>query len=95
MPSAEAALTTAFWSAATIAIYFLSKRIYQRWPRAWLSPLLATPVALVAVALTLHTSYREYIGATHWLVVVLGPVTVAFAIPVSYTHLTLPTIYSV
>lgn len=82
MPSAEAAMTTAFWSAATIAIYFLSKRIYQRWPRTWLSPLLATPVALVAVALTLHTSYREYIGATHWLVVVLGPVTVAFAIPI-------------
>jgi predicted murein hydrolase (TIGR00659 family) len=75
-------MTTAFWSAATIAIYFLSKRIYQRWPRTWLSPLLATPVALVAVALTLHTSYREYIGATHWLVVVLGPVTVAFAIPI-------------
>lgn len=82
MPSAEAVLTTAFWSAATIATYFLSKRIYQRWPRAWLSPLVATPVALVAVALTLHTSYREYIGATHWLVVVLGPVTVAFAIPI-------------
>ncbi len=82
MLSTEAVLTTAFWSAATIAIYFLSKRLYARWPRAWLSPLVATPVALVAAALILHTSYREYIGATHWLVVVLGPVTVAFAIPI-------------
>ena len=82
MLSTEAVLTTAFWSAATIAIYFLSKRLYTRWPRAWLSPLVATPVALVAAALILHTSYREYIGATHWLVVVLGPVTVAFAIPI-------------
>ena len=82
MLSTEAVLTTAFWSAATIAIYFLSKRLYGRWPRAWLSPLVATPVALVAAALILHTSYREYIGATHWLVVVLGPVTVAFAIPI-------------
>jgi putative effector of murein hydrolase len=80
--STEAVLTTAFWSAATIAIYLLSKRLYTRWPRAWLSPLVATPVALVAAALILHTSYREYIGATHWLVVVLGPVTVAFAIPI-------------
>jgi predicted murein hydrolase (TIGR00659 family) len=82
VPSTEAVLTTVFWSAATIAIYVLTKRLYSRWPRVWLSPLVATPVALVVAALVLHTSYRQYIGATHWLVVVLGPVTVAFAIPI-------------
>lgn len=75
-------LTTLFWSAATISLYFLSKRIYRRWTYAWLSPLVATPVLLVLVALSLHTTYRDYIGATHWLMLVLGPVTVAFAIPI-------------
>ena len=82
MPSPETMLTTLFWSAATISLYFLSKRIYRRWTYAWLSPLVATPVLLVLVALSLHTTYRDYIGATHWLMLVLGPVTVAFAIPI-------------
>ncbi len=82
MPSAEAVLTTAFWSATTIAVYFLTKRLHGRFPHALLSPLVATPVVLVVAALCLHTSYSEYIGATHWLVAVLGPVTVAFAIPI-------------
>jgi predicted murein hydrolase (TIGR00659 family) len=75
-------LITVFWSAATIAIYFLCKRLYRRWPSAWTSPLMLTPVLLAAIALTLHTSYSEYIGATRWLMAVLGPVTVAFAIPI-------------
>jgi putative effector of murein hydrolase len=82
VPFIETVLTTAFWSAATIAIYFLSKRVYRYWPNYWISPLIATPVLLACIALALHTSYSEYIGATHWLMLVLGPVTVAFAIPI-------------
>lgn len=82
MPALDPILTTAFWSAATISLYFLSKRIYRRFPVAWLSPLVLTPAFLLAIALGLHTSYREYIGATHWLMIVLGPITVAFAIPI-------------
>lgn len=82
MPSLETILITVFWSAATIAIYLLSKRTYRRWPAIWSSPLVLTPVLLAALALSLHTTYREYIGATRWLMVILGPVTVAFAIPI-------------
>ena len=82
MPSPETILITIFWSAATIAIYFLSKRTYRRWPGMWSSPLFLTPVLLAALALSLHTTYSEYIGATRWLMVILGPVTVAFAIPI-------------
>lgn len=82
MPSPETILITAFWSAATIAIYLLSKRTYRRWPALWSSPMVLTPVLLAALALSLHTTYSEYIGATRWLMVILGPVTVAFAIPI-------------
>lgn len=32
--------------------------------------------------LALHSSYHNYIHGTHWLVMLLGPVTVAFAIPI-------------
>lgn len=80
--SAETAFLTAFWSAATIALYYLSKRIYHRWPHPLLSPLLLAPVALIGIALLLQTGYSEYIHATHWLMLLLGPVTVAFAIPI-------------
>lgn len=82
MPSVETIQITTFWSVATIAIYFLSKRLYRRWPALWSSPLVLTPVLLLAIALSLHTTYSEYIGATRWLMAALGPVTVAFAIPI-------------
>ncbi|WP_425340483.1 LrgB family protein [Ciceribacter sichuanensis] len=75
-------LLTAFWSAATIFFYLVSKAIYRRWPQSWLSPLIVTPLALIALALLLRANYAEYIHATHWLVAMLGPVTVAFAIPI-------------
>jgi predicted murein hydrolase (TIGR00659 family) len=73
---------TALWSTATIALYLLAKALYRRWPLWWMTPLVVTPLLLIAIALTLHTSYRDYIGATHWLVALLGPATVAFAIPI-------------
>jgi predicted murein hydrolase (TIGR00659 family) len=82
VPSPETIWITLFWSLATIAIYFLSKRLYRRWPALWSSPLVLTPVLLAGIALSLHTTYSEYIGATRWLMVILGPVTVAFAIPI-------------
>jgi len=36
-------LMTAFWSAATIFFYIVSKAIYRRWQQSWLSPLIVTP----------------------------------------------------
>jgi putative effector of murein hydrolase len=30
----------------------------------------------------MHTAYAEYASDTHWLMLVLGPVTVAFAVPI-------------
>lgn len=81
-PTAETILQTVFWSVATIAFYYFSKVIYRRWPHALLSPLMVTPIILIAIALVLRTGYSEYIRATHWLMLVLGPITVAFAIPI-------------
>ena len=73
---------TLLWSAATIAFYLLSKRLYRRWPHVWFSPLIAAPLLLIAAVLLMRTSYAEYNSATHWLVMLLGPATVAFAVPI-------------
>jgi predicted murein hydrolase (TIGR00659 family) len=76
------AVQAVFWSALTIGIYFATKHLYRRWPRWWLMPLLATPALLVAAALLLHTGYGAYIHDTGWLVALLGPATVGFAVPI-------------
>ena len=76
------AVTAIFWSAATIALYFGAKALYRRRRRWWLMPLTVSPLILIIAALSLHTSYRDYIRGTHWLVSLLGPATVAFAVPI-------------
>ncbi len=73
---------TGFWSALTILYYLVAKRVFRRFPKTLLSPLGITPVALILTALALRTDYAAYIGSTHWLMLLLGPATVAFAIPI-------------
>lgn len=70
-----------FWSAATIGLYLLAKRLYRRWRRWWLMPLALTPALLLVAVLALHVSYRDYIRGTGWMVALLGPAMVAFAVP--------------
>jgi predicted murein hydrolase (TIGR00659 family) len=82
MPVHEPLLDALFWSAATIALYAAARLLHRFQPRWWLSPLVVTPALLFLLALALHTGYREYIRGTHWLIGMLGPVTVAFALPI-------------
>jgi putative effector of murein hydrolase len=75
-------LAALFWSAVTIGAYALARLAHRRW-RVWCtSPLLTTPLLVGAAALSLHTGYADYIRGTHWLVLMMGPATVAFAIPI-------------
>lgn len=75
-------VATLFWSAATILLYLAAKRVYRRFPMWWLTPLVVTPLLLIALVIGLNQNYRGYFGATHWLVALLGPATVAFAVPI-------------
>jgi hypothetical protein len=70
-----------FWLAFTLLAYLFSRWIYRRTGRYLLSPLILVPL-LLALAVPLHTAYAEYASNTHWLMLVLGPVTVAFAVPI-------------
>ena len=71
-----------FWLLLTLAAYLFSRWIYRRTGRYLLSPLILVPALLLAIAVPLHTAYAEYSSNTHWLMLVLGPVTVAFAVPI-------------
>jgi len=71
-----------FWLGLTLAAYVFSRWVYGRTGRYLLSPLILVPIVLLAVAVPLHTAYAEYSRDTHWLMLILGPVTVAFAVPI-------------
>lgn len=66
---------------ATLVIYYAAKWVYRKYPRVYLSPLLVTPVILVALLLATHSSYDSYNAGGAWLSKLLQPATVAFAVP--------------
>jgi putative effector of murein hydrolase len=65
----------------TVACYWVNKRLYRKHPHPLLMPIVATPMVLIGSSLLTHVSYPQYIAQTHWLVWLLGPTTVAFALP--------------
>ncbi|QWT45488.1 LrgB family protein [Azospira inquinata] len=70
------------WFAFTVALYLGMKALYQRYSKWWLMPMLAVPVVLIVCLLLSHQSFSVYFADTRWLVWMLGPATVAFAVPI-------------
>ena len=66
----------------TLGLYFANKRLYRRFHKLPLMPLVFTPILLVMILVVGHISYQRYMGETHWLPWLLGPATIAFAVPV-------------
>lgn len=66
----------------TVCIYYLNKRLYARWRTLLLMPLVMTPLVLVAMIVITHITWQDYIADNHWLLWLLGPATLAFAVPV-------------
>ncbi|MEG1655006.1 MAG: LrgB family protein [Hafnia sp.] len=66
----------------TLALYFANKKIYRRLHTIWMMPLVLTPLILVLFLVVTHVSYQDYMGENHWLLWLLGPATIAFAVPV-------------
>lgn len=81
-PPSSPAIGMCGWSVLTIGLYLIVKRAYRRWGRWWQMPLALTPVLVIGAVLALHVPYREYYRSTGWLVALLGPATVAFAVPI-------------
>ena len=72
----------------TVVVYMISKKLYRRWKFFFFSPLLISPLVLIAGLLSTHTSYESYSSGSHLLIDLLKPATVAFAIPI-YKHFAL------
>src|SRR5699024_3021324 len=70
------------WLGVTVAGYYGLKPLYRRRPCWWTSPLFTVPLLLLILGAALHMDYATYNHDTRWLVLMLGPATVAFALPI-------------
>lgn len=66
----------------TIVFYAFGKRLYARFKRPWLTPLVVVPALLAVLVLAARIPYSVYFADTRWLMWLLGPATVAFAVPI-------------
>lgn len=66
----------------TIVLYFLVKRLYGRYPKIWLMPLISVPVVAGAALLATKVPFPVYYSDTRWLLWLLGPATIAYALPI-------------
>ena len=70
----------------TFIIYKLSKKVHTKWNLFFFHPLLLAPILLIILISVAHVSANQYLEDTKWLSHLLGPATVAFAVPM-YKHL--------
>ncbi|MFC2949074.1 LrgB family protein [Virgibacillus sediminis] len=66
---------------ATIAVYYLSLRIYWRWGYTFLAPVIPSTAIIVAFLLFFNIPYETYMVGGSWINWLLGPAVVALAYP--------------
>ena len=66
----------------TLAAYYMAKVIYVRYRKSWLNPAITVPVITLSLMIIFNISYDTYWKDTAWIVQLLAPATVAFAIPI-------------
>lgn len=74
-------LSLFFWPAATVLAYLCARTVYRRLGYWWTSTLVLAPALLLALAVWLHAGYQDYMSGSHWLMAMLSPVIVSFALP--------------
>jgi len=69
----------------TLGLFYANQALYRRYRYFWLTPAITTSAILIAVVELSSTPFSQYFGDTRWLPWLLGPATVAFALPI-YQH---------
>ncbi|WP_042461406.1 LrgB family protein [Neobacillus dielmonensis] len=65
----------------TIAVYIGASKLAKRFPSPFTTPILTATIAIIAILSLLHINYNEYTVAKDWMTFLLGPATVALAVP--------------
>jgi predicted murein hydrolase (TIGR00659 family) len=69
------------WMSVTLGIYAIADWVYKRTGLAWLNPVLTAIAALSAILVVTRTPYETYFAGTQLIHFLLGPATVALAVP--------------
>lgn len=72
---------TAFTISLTVVIYFLSRKIYLKTQNAFLTPLLLSTIAIIIILNYSGISFDQYKPGKDIMTFLLGPATVALALP--------------
>lgn len=72
-----------FGVAATLLVYALSLKVVRRFPAV--HPVLFSAICLIMLLLVLRVPYEDYNRGGQWITFLLGPATVALAVPL-YTN---------
>ncbi|ALS25390.1 MULTISPECIES: LrgB family protein [Paenibacillus] len=75
-----------FWLCCTVAVYWVSKRMYILFPKVYLTPLLVTPVVVIALVEAAGVPFESYNKGGAWLTGMMEPATIALAV-ILYKHL--------
>lgn len=75
-------LSALFCLIITLLGYVVAKKLFRRYPYLLLSPAIFIPFLIILCLLVLQIDYSTYMHYNQWVVWMLGPATVAFAIPI-------------
>lgn len=67
---------------ATLVAYLFARRVHMRHPRLWLMPSFVVPAILIVSLVLLRVPFPVYNRYSRWLIWLLGPATIAFAVPI-------------
>lgn len=79
-------IQAALWLAITVVIYFTAKRLYGKYPKIYLTPLLVAPVIVILMMYLSGVSFNQYDKGAGWLTRLVEPATIALAITL-YRHM--------
>lgn len=66
---------------STIILFLIYQRLYAKWSKPYMLPILTTAITLVAVLLIFKIPYSTYMEGGQWIHKMLGPAVVALAYP--------------
>lgn len=72
---------TLYGIAVTAGAYVLSRKLSRKWPSPFTSPVFFTTLATVLVLLASRVQFSDYVEAQKIMTFLLGPATVALALP--------------
>ncbi|NNH86528.1 LrgB family protein [Acinetobacter terrae] len=62
--------------------YILSKKLHKKYPYMLLAPGIFVPFIIMVLMVIFNVSYDTYMMENKWIIWMLGPATIAFAIPI-------------